>query len=569
MNKILVIEDEAAVRENLVELLDAEGFEVRGAEDGAAGLDVVQVWTPDLILCDVMMPSMDGFAVLDILRRDPQLNGIMFIFLTALSERGKIRQGMDLGADDYLTKPFTRTEVLDAIHARIARLQALQQRRLADIQAAETRLLFTDYLTQLPSIFALRDHFQRLIARTSKIAFVSIGLDHFEEILATLGIAASDQVICTIARRLQLRAPPSSVLTRLQVDKFLLLLPLNESQHSTIEVAQNLLDAVRQPIVVDQQELCFTASLGIAHYPQDGLDVADLITKNSLIALRTACGKGGNQAVQFRPQITNHDLVKLETELCLSIERGELRVYYQPRVELSTGRIGGAEALVRWQHPERGLISPGVFIPLAQEIGLLPKIDTWMLEQVVAQLACWQQSCYSLLRVSVNQSGPQLEQPGFVDQVVDLLRQYKIPTHLLELEMTESYLMKDLEDVTAKLEILRALGIEVAVDDFGTGYSSLSQISKLPVSQLKIDRSFIQDIEPDTQRALIIRTIIQLGLDLSLCVVGEGVETQTELEFLHQHHCDQVQGYFFSRPVPLAEFEALAAQGVLEMPWNR
>ncbi|MBE9093723.1 EAL domain-containing response regulator [Tychonema sp. LEGE 07203] len=400
MKKILVIEDDRVIRENILKLLKAEGFEVTGEENGVQGLYTAVSNLPDVILCDVMMPELDGYGVLAALRSHPVTATVPFVFLTGKAERSEMRQGMELGADDYLTKPFTKAELVGAVSSRLKKQAALVKQQ-----------------HNLPS--------------------------------------------------------PSSELLQEAADK----------------------------------------------------------------------------------------LEQIETNLRAALEREEFQVYYQPQVNVQTGKIISAEALVRWVHPEKGLISPAEFIPDAEETGFIVQLGEWVLQTACRQIQVWQNAGFSLQQVAVNLSPAQFHQPDLCSRVAAILAEIGLSASSLELELTESLMVEDAKSAIATLQQLKDLGVSISIDDFGTGYSSLSYLTQYPFDVLKIDRCFISNITDGCTNAAIVKAIIEMAHSLCLEVIAEGVETEAEKDFLWRYECDAMQGYLFSPPVPAADFEKLLEAG--------
>jgi EAL domain-containing protein (putative c-di-GMP-specific phosphodiesterase class I)/FixJ family two-component response regulator len=406
MLKILVIEDDELIRETLLQLLESHNYRVIAAENGRVGVQMALSEIPDLILCDVQMPELDGYDVLRTLRQNSLAATIPFIFLTAQSDKTDFRRGMELGADDYLTKPFTKAELLGAIASRVLKRQTITQPLTVALRQAEARL-------------------KDLVNDSTKV-------------------------------------------TSLSPEKF-----------------------------------------------------------------------------------------ALEALLRHALAQGEFQVYYQPQVNLATGQVIGAEALVRWQNPDRGIISPGEFIPLAEETGLIIQIGEWVLLSACAQAASWLAAGFSPFRISVNLSARQLSDPELKARIVQILETTGLEPANLELEMTESALVENATVAGATLNELKALGIRIAIDDFGTGYATLGYLKQFAFDSLKIDRIFVRNANEDTQNAAITTAVILLGHSLSMTVIAEGVETEAELDFLKQHQCDIMQGYLFSRPQPAAIIESM------------
>ncbi len=566
---ILVIEDEEFVRENILELLDAEGFTVFGAENGNIGFELAKAKVPDLILCDVMMPELDGYGVLTALRQDSVLVSIPFIFLTAKASKADFRQGMELGADDYLTKPFTRAELLGAITTRLKKQAAVEERYHAELQQTKAQLnylIHNDSLTNLPNRFSLREKFKQVQKNDclpeQLVTVFCVGLDRFNQINDHLGNAIGDLLLKAVAERLSTCLESQGIIARLNADQFAVILATLQHRKEAIQIAQTILKKLSQTFRLGGKEVFVTASLGIALYPRDGTEIEQLLN-HAHIAMIKAKQQGGDHYEFYTAayNIGSSDRLALQTSLRYALERGELEVYYQPQVNLKTGEIFGAEALVRWQHPERGLVSPGKFIPIAEETGLIVPIGEWVLYTACQQVKIWQNSGFPSLQIAVNLSSRQFSQLDLRHRLVQILINTGIDPKYIELELTESMLVQNTEVAIRRLNALKALGVKIAIDDFGTGYSSLSYLQQFPFDVLKIDRCFICNITENPSNAAITKAIIAMAKNLNLKLIAEGVETEDELSFICQHQCDGMQGFLFSRPVPVQEFHKLLMTG--------
>ncbi len=392
MSKILVIEDEESVRDNLLDLLEAESFETIAAVNGRMGVEMAMSEYPDLILCDIMMPELDGYGVLAALRQESSTSTIPFIFLTANAAKSDFRQGMNMGADDYLTKPFTRAELLSAILNKLEKYANLKKN-----------------LSVIPNKLTLR---MQLILNQLNLAIKEKNCEGFE-------------------------------------------------------------------------------------------------------------------------------------------------VHYQPIIDMNTGRITSAESLLRWQNAELGKVSPKEFIPLAEAHGLIIDIGNWVLKTVCQQMQIWQDIGIYDLTIAVNLSPLEFNQIDLIPQVIDLISSYNIQANCLELELTERMIMEDMDLAITTMKKLRSFGVKIAIDDFGVSNNSLMYLKQLPMDTLKIDRDFIQDINNDYRKAAITKSLIQLGHDLNLKIIAEGVETESELALLRENKCDAIQGYIYSPALPALEFYKL------------
>jgi diguanylate cyclase (GGDEF)-like protein len=579
MNKILVIEDEEIVRSNIVEILESGEFEAIGAENGRRGVELAVKNLPSLIICDVTMPELDGYGVLKLLRQNSTTKTIPFIFLTARADKTDIRTGMNLGADDYLTKPFRRTELLTAVTARLAKHQAMTERYHDQLEVAQKELihsLYYDRLTNLPNQLLLRERFDESLAQKGlgqAPSILIVAIDRFYRVVESLGYAWGDRLIQNVAHRLISCVDFGDTVARLNTDQFAIILASENQQSLELteqasQVAQRIIERLSKPINLDQHKISLSASIGIALSPKDGEDIDELM-QHAEAALSYAKQMGGNQ-LQFYSsniQAVSVELLNLETNLRYALERSQFQIYYQPQVDLSSGRIIGAEALIRWMHPEQGFISPGQFIPLAEQNGLIVPIGEWVLQTACQQLKKWQDAGLPSLRIAVNLSVRQFNQPDLIKKVVQTLESTNLDPQYLELELTESMLVDNIKLANAQLKELKALGISISLDDFGTGYSSLSYLQKFNLDILKIDRGFVTDINHNEKNATITKAIISMAHGLNLHVIAEGVEKEAELEFLREQKCNTIQGYLFSPPVPGDKFEEMLKNGAqLKLP---
>ena len=451
---------------------------------------------------------------------------------------------------------------------RIYAAQNITERR-----KAEQRIRYLariDALTKVPNRMQFQHLLQRAIARAKRsrksLCLFYIDVDQFKEINDTFGHLAGDTTLETVANRLSESLPEGTVTGRLAGDEFAVIVDRLENTPDTLpmldKLARKVLDRLADPFYVQGHEVFMTASMGIASYPTDAGDVIDLI-RNADAALYHAKKDGGNVFSYYSPEMNEAAVERLMTKSKLkrAFERDELLVHYQPKYNIETGEVIGAEALVRWELPERGIILPSDFIPIAEETNLIVDIGEWVLERVCEDFRYWQRSVSSPGRVSVNLSLKQLKQPNFINRISEILRNYQISPTSLELEITETTLMENPARTIKLLDELYALGLHLAIDDFGTGYSSLSALQQFPISTLKIDQSFVRDIAINPDDATIVGTIIHMGRSLKMDVVAEGVETEEQLAFLQTLDCSYVQGLLFGDPMSCDNYlELLLAQ---------
>ena len=451
---------------------------------------------------------------------------------------------------------------------RIYAAQNITERR-----RAEQRIRYLariDALTKVPNRMQFQHLLQRAIARARRgnqpLCLLYVDIDHFKEINDTFGHLAGDATLETVAERLTAALPEKSVIGRLAGDEFAVVVPnlgaKGEDRTATNELARSLLDRLADPFFVQGHEVFMTASMGIALYPKDAPNVIDLI-RNADAALYSAKKAGGNVFKYYKPAMNEAAVERLMTKSRLkrAFERDELLVHYQPKYNIETGEVFGAEALVRWELPDRGLILPSDFIPIAEETNLIIEIGEWVLDKVCEDFRLWQRSASSPGRVSVNLSLKQLRQMNFTKRIGSILRSHEVSPTSLELEITETTLMEDPERTVKLLDQLYALGLHLAIDDFGTGYSSLSALQQFPISTLKIDKSFVRDVATNPDDATIVGTIVQMGRNLNMDVVAEGVEDEHQLNFLQRLECTYVQGLLFGEPMSAENYlELLLAQ---------
>jgi diguanylate cyclase (GGDEF)-like protein/PAS domain S-box-containing protein len=421
-----------------------------------------------------------------------------------------------------------------------------------------TRQRFYDATTGLPNRALLEGEIARMLSvrrADQTLAAMLLSPDRFKRFVDTLGHAAGDSLLRSIAGRLAMCAGEGDLLARFGDEEFALLLPRAGRSEEVIVVAQRVRDALKLPFHVDGHDLYVTASIGIVLPPRDGEDAQDLM-KNAGAALFRAKEQGGNGHQFYATEMNAAALrrLSLESSLRKAIERREFTIYYQPQMDLATNKITGMEALVRWQHPEMGLVSPAEFIPLAEDTGLIVPLDEWVLRAACLQNKAWQEAGLPPLRVSSNLSARMFRQPGLPEMVAGVLDETGLDPDYLDLELTESSVMSNTEEAIETLRALRALGVHVSIDDFGTGYSSLNYLKRFPADCLKIDQSFVRDAATEPSDAAIVRAVITLARSLDLKVIAEGVETEEQLRFLRLLGCDEMQGYLLSRPLPAEEF---------------
>jgi len=424
---------------------------------------------------------------------------------------------------------------------------------------------FHDVLTRLPNRRRFEDMLGEAMSAGPAGAVLLLALDRLQTVIDTLGHAVADRLLLSVAERLAPIADgdqPACCIYHFDGELFAALLPKISTTGNAASFAECVARDMAAPFVIDGREMFFSFSVGLAHFPEDGATVGELL-RNADTALQAAKRAGGRIAVRYATAMNARALERLEVEheLRRVVERGELELHYQPQLEIGGGRIIGVEALVRWRHPARGMVSPAEFIPLAEETGVINEIGTWVLETACAQNRQWQETGLPPMIMAVNIAPRQFANPELPKTVLHALRASGLEAQWLELEVTEGAAMHDVDATIATLHAFKAIGVRLSIDDFGTGYSSLAYLKRFPIDKLKVDQSFVRNMTEDANDAAIARSVIALGHSLGLTVIAEGVETDAHLRLLEEYGCDEYQGYLFSRPKPAAELRALLDAG--------
>ncbi|MEG3879200.1 EAL domain-containing protein [Microcoleus sp. herbarium7] len=542
LRKIMIVEDESIIAEDISDSLISLGYRVTDiVYSGEEAIVSAAEFRPDLVLMDVnLQGEIDGITAAEEIRSRFQ---IPVIYLTAYADENTLRRVNSTKPFGYIVKPFEEKNLHTTIQLALHRHQH-------------------DCLTNLPNRSLLREQLNQVLDKQKEppaiVPIVTLSLDRINRINSTLGHDIGDSVLCSIADRLNNCMDNIKIVARLEAAEFAIVIePVTEKQDAA-NIAQNILDIVAQPMTIKDSELYVTASMGICLSPGDGSD-ADELLKNAYTAMYDAQQQGGNKYQFYTVKVANSSINQFTQETCLrnALKRSEFEVYYEPQIEIKTGKIIGAEALVRWNHPERGRVSPGEFIPMAEEMGLIAPLGEWVLETACRQTKAWQTQGLPPLRVAVNLSARQFECKNLTERVSQILRETNLDPKYLELELTEGLILQDEAAAIKAFTVWRNMGIKIAIDDFGTGYCSLSYPKRFAFDALKIDKSFIRNIADDRQNAAITVAIIQMAHSMNLTVIAEGVENQRELAFLCAHECDEIQGHFFSQALPADRFEAL------------
>jgi diguanylate cyclase len=571
--RILVADDDLNVRLLTRQCLEAEGMAVIEASDGQEALDAFLRERPDLVFLDVEMPGMTGLEVCREIRQLPEGESVPIMIVTGSDDRQSIDQGFEAGATQYKTKPVNWSLLGRDVQYMLRASQAFNEVR--DKEERLSQLAFYDPLTNLPNRRSFNEQLNRILREARRhekqAALMFIDLDHFKRINDSIGHDRGDNLLIEIANRLTRELRENDAvnylsdatiadrddpelnpeIARLGGDEFTVVLSDLPGTSEVELVAQRILGSLSRPIALESVNPVVTPSIGIALFPRDGND-PDTLVRNADTAMYVAKAEG-RACYRFYDEDMNAraiETLKLEEELRAALANDELQLHYQPQVDTISGQIVGVEALVRWLHPERGWISPGEFIPIAERTGQIIELGQWIMAEAAKHCRDWDRQGLPEFRIGINISPLQFNQQNMVEQVREFLDTSSLPPERLELELTESAIMTDAETNIAKLAELKALGLDLAVDDFGTGYSSLSYLKRFPIDTLKIDQSFVADLDSPDGPA-IIDAILALAKTLKLRVIAEGIETEQQLEHLVERQCAVLQGFYFSRPIPV------------------
>jgi len=567
MKKVLVIDDNSNDRLVIRKILTVQNtnFEVHEASNGELGVELALEINPDLIICDVIMPEINGYVVLEKLRLNKSTEAIPFIFLTAKNDITDLRKGMNLGADDYLIKPFSPQDLLQAVNTRLKRFSGVKKHYEEQIKPDLDELnqqLNYDSLTKLPNRFLLHEKFDNLLKKWYRnsqqiIPIITLKLDNLEVITYKYGYDISDLFIKQIAEKLLNFVGNDNAIAHINKDEFVIILtPLNE-QNIIRSIVESITKELSTLLTIKGTKIKISPQLkvGISLYPQDGKEL-DLLLHHSRTVL-TYIEESQTKKYQFYSPIIaikNQEELLLENDLENAINNHEFHVYYQPQIHLKTGKIVGIETLLRWHHPLLSLVFPNQFIPLAEKNGYIIPIGNWLISHICEQIQQLYLREFKNLTVAINLSIQQINRADFNQKLMQNLIKNGITANCLTLEIKENLLLKNDPMVIARLTALHDIGVKIALDDFGTGYSSLSYLQSFPVDLLKIDQCLVRNINNNGKNLTIIHSIIELAHNLNLQVIAEGVETQAELDTLVGLNCDIVQGYFYGEPLPFLDF---------------
>jgi len=593
--RLLIVDDISDNRSILMRRFERRGFDVTEAESGFAAIDLIERKPFDIVLLDVMMPGIDGIETLKRIRAQKSASALPIIMVTARSESAHVVDALEHGANDYVTKPVDFAVALARVNTQISRKQAEQQvlmaneqlrranedlegrveertRRLIDanqrlkeeiadreeLQAKSQYLAYHDSLTGLGNRMLFKEQLDEALRDVSvaphPLAVLFVDLDGFKAVNDTLGHSIGDLLLKSIAIKLRDLLPSTDRIARLGGDEFAILQMSSSQPADSILLAEQIIEAAGHSHTIDGHEVTVGASVGIAIGHAGDVNTESLL-KNADLAMYSAKSDGRGTYRIFDPEMDAIVQSKrmLERDMRTALIQGGFALFYQPLINLQTKKVTAFEALMRWTHPERGLVSPSEFVPIAEDVGLIVQLGEWALRQACMEATKWPDD----IRVSVNLSPLQFAKGNLVATVMSALASSGLSATRLELEITESVLLEKSERNIAILNQLREFGIRISMDDFGTGYSSIGYLRSFPFDKIKIDQTFVRDLLVDEGSMAIVRAIANLGISFGITTTAEGVETEEQMRRLNLEGCVEVQGYLYSKPVPADEVGGL------------
>ncbi len=577
---ILIVDDDLPARMLMRASLQKGGFKVIEAQNGLEAINLFETEKPDAILMDVMMPELDGFGACRAIRSLDGGEHTPILMVTGLDDLESINRSYDSGATDFITKPINWAVLNYRVKYMLRASQAFFD--VIDKQKKIQELAFFDHLTGLANrtLFreSLTDTITASLNEAKLVAVLFIDLDRFKTINDTLGHHVGDLVLKNVAERITATIRTSRIfdnshrlienyLSRPGGDEFIIMLPGLLDPEDSGRIAGRINDALATPFHIEGHEIFISSSIGISIYPLDGCDAEELM-KHADLAMDHAKDKGRNGFQYFKKSlnIKARERLEFENDIRKAVSAEEFELYFQPQVNMADGSISGCEALTRWQHQTRGAVSPGQFIPIIEELGLVGSFTDWVIKAAGQHQKQWKDQGLNSINIAINVSSKQFVQQGIPEKISQVLQQHDLAPEFLELELTESVLAQQNTETFATLNRLKEMGLSISVDDFGTGYSSLVYLKTFPIDIVKIDRFFIKDICTSKQDASIVKAIVAMARSMKMRVIAEGIETLEQFEILRDMGCDIGQGYLFSKAVPADQFSKMLKSGQSLIP---
>ena len=579
MSNILVIEDDPATLYSIVDLLEAENFQVTAAIDGDVALEIIERKKIDLIICDLLLPNLNGYEVLSSLRKNRDTSNIPFIVLTGKGKREDIRLGMEVGVSDYIVKPFINQELIESINSRLETKKFLEKCYEANSQQTnipkkqKNYPLYYDQTTKLSSQLSLRNKFDKIVQKyvehrinssspanqkITSIAVCCLSLGNFAELSNSLSQSQNHSFIQIVVQRLTSTVGSKAKIMRLHNGDFVLIFPYVKHLNQAVKLVKTAQSSLFTPFILEDIEIDITPYVGISFYPAHSEDIENLIDHARQALQQAKQNLEGCYEIyhpNLQPPLKFRSLTLFD-DIQNALKNNELSIDYQPQIDLISGKVIGCETLLRWHHPQRGNISPAIFIPLAEESGVIESIEKWFVHTALTQLAIWHQTGHKL-KIGINVSASQFNRHNFSYAIMNVLNRVRLAPEFLTIEVTETILFQDKRKSIEKLSELKSFGIDIAVDNFGTGYSSLSYLEQFPFNVLKVDISHLYNLFGVKNSQMSLQYIAKVAQRLNAKVIAEKVETPAQLKFLRQNRFKTAQGYFLSLPLTANKFSLL------------
>ncbi|MCW8923316.1 MAG: EAL domain-containing protein [Gammaproteobacteria bacterium] len=547
---VVLADDDPSIRLMVRHVLESEDYEIIEAEDGLDAIKAVEKQHPALVLLDAVMPGLDGFATCQQLKERGYAD-IPVIMLTGLDDDESVERAYDVGAIDYITKPI-KWAVLKH------RVRSIVQRIVAERKVQ--RLEYKDSLTQLPNRLLFTDRLEQAIVRAERhretIALMVVDIDDFKLVNDSFGHEAGDKLIRAVGDLLSKSLRRADTVARLGGDEFAIIIENVDGEDDAISIADNLTTVLEHNVRLDEQETFTSASVGIAMFPEDGADAGTLL-KNADTAMFRAKEQGRRCFQFYKSEMSVNAMERLDLENSIrhAIENNELVIHYQPTIDVHNNEIAGVEALLRWQHPEKGIIDPDDFLPVAIETGLIVTISEWMVKTICHQLRVWKESGMENQNVSINLAARQFKDKNLLAVFTQAMGEHQIEGSELTIEVTEKTLISSEGEIEEILNKLHEMGVLIAVDDFGIGFASLTNLKDLPVDVVKIDEKFVAGVPENEQDVAVVTAIAGLTRGLKLKLLAEGVENERQLNMLKGVGCQYAQGFYWSKALPADQYE--------------
>ncbi len=547
---ILLADDDPSIRLMIRHVLESEEYDIVEAADGLEAIKAVEKHHPAIILLDAVMPGLDGFSTCEQIK-DKGFTDIPVIMITGLDDDASVERAYDVGAIDFITKPIKWAVLKHRVKSVVSKVVAERKVKL---------LAYRDSLTDLPNRLLFADRLEQALVRAERhresVALMLIDIDDFKLVNDSFGHDSGDKLIRAVGQMLQKSLRRADTVARLGGDEFAVIVEGISGAEDAIAIADNLTTMLEHNVKLDEQETFTSASVGIAVFPDDGKDARTLL-KNADTAMFRAKEKGRHCFQFYKPEmsVTAMERLDLENSMRKALDNGELVIHYQPTVDLHKNDVDGVEALVRWQHPDKGVINPNDFVPVAEDCGLILPIGEWMIETVCKQLRVWEDAGLENQNISINIAPRQFRDQDVVGLFREHLEANNIDASSITVEITESTLIEDVGEVERVLNELHDMGIRLALDDFGTGFASLAYLKDFPVDIVKIDRSFIDGLPENEDDVTIVNAIAGLTRGLKLKLLAEGVENVRQLDMLKGLGCQLGQGFYWSKALPADQYE--------------